>query len=267
VTSLAESAFDPPAFGPAGPAVALAGHELRQPLIVARRLLEAFLVQGERGAGDVALVHHARNELDGLSELMDVLLNWSAEGPCLVLERVDLMSVVRDAVTASGSQEEIQRVLIDGPGRLLVTGDGVHLRMAVANLIRNALAYSPPEEVVSVVVSRRDGCAWVSVSDAGPGIDPDERGLVFEAFRRGKAGRASRSGSGLGLFLVKHVVAGHGGRLEVESDPTGTTVRVAVAVGRGFRHAVSASHESGGPAERTRLMAAPDRLVGEACES
>jgi two-component system sensor histidine kinase MprB len=112
-----------------------------------------------------------------------------------------------------------------------VYGDGAGLSRAVLNLLDNAAKWSPPGGRVSVRLTRVDVLhAELVVSDLGPGIPPQERGLVFERFYRSTSARAM-SGSGLGLAIVKQVVLKHGGTLRIEDtvpggNPPGTAIHV-----------------------------------------
>jgi two-component system, OmpR family, sensor histidine kinase PrrB len=106
---------------------------------------------------------------------------------------------------------------------VVVTGWPDGLRIAVDNLLVNAVRHGTSERRRSIQVSVRHGdtVAQVVVDDAGPGIHLEEREAVFARFRRGR--NAPRSGSGLGLALVRQQAALHGGRAWVETSPLGGT--------------------------------------------
>jgi signal transduction histidine kinase len=122
--------------------------------------------------------------------------------------------VVREA-TDSCAAEDRSRVSIDGPDSLLLRADPVQLRAAIANLVKNALAYSGPRTVVSVRVAEHGGSASIRVKDEGPGVPPDEREIVFDPFARGRAASRVRGGKGLGLFIARRIVEAHGGTLRL----------------------------------------------------
>lgn len=94
------------------------------------------------------------------------------------------------------------------------------LRMVIGNLIQNALTYSSGHKEIELKVYNHNREAILEVADCGLGIAPEYHQAIFNKFFRIEAGETSASqGSGLGLFLVKHVVAAHGGRIAVQSAP------------------------------------------------
>jgi two-component system sensor histidine kinase KdpD len=107
-----------------------------------------------------------------------------------------------------------------------VSVDPVQIDQMLTNLLENAIRHSPPEGRVEVqVLAPAPGAddpdlVRVRVVDEGPGIAPEERERVFDAFYRG-AQRPERPGSGLGLAIAKAVVVGHGGRIWIEGAPGG----------------------------------------------
>ena len=90
----------------------------------------------------------------------------------------------------------------------------------LANLLANALKFTPERGRIEVVVAQRDGAARIEVADSGPGIPDDELPHVFERFWRGRAGDAV-GGRGVGLAVVDDIVRAHGGSVNVAKDPAG----------------------------------------------
>jgi signal transduction histidine kinase len=103
-----------------------------------------------------------------------------------------------------------------------VQADTGHLRSAVANVIRNALVYSPSESTVTVTVRSTDGRATLTVRDQGPGVPSAEQDSIFDPFIRGSAARLVRTGNGLGLFIARRVMEAHGGRIWLGSPRRGS---------------------------------------------
>jgi len=101
---------------------------------------------------------------------------------------------------------------------------------AVANLISNAIAYSPDSSAVSISRRRRDGVVEIAVTDRGIGIALADQERVFERFFRvDKARSRATGGTGLGLAIVKHVAANHNGSIRLWSRPgTGSTFTLSV---------------------------------------
>jgi signal transduction histidine kinase len=108
----------------------------------------------------------------------------------------------------------------------------VALRRSLQNLISNAMKYGGADGWIGVEASHiHDEGAHelqISVRDRGPGIEPTDLPHIFEPFYRGQAARAAQTpGSGLGLSLVRHAVAGHGGWVGVSSHPdNGTCITI-----------------------------------------
>lgn len=93
------------------------------------------------------------------------------------------------------------------------------LRVTIDNLLTNALHYSPADSPISLSArGLSDGAVEIAVADAGPGIAEDELAKVFNRYFRGRAFK-TRSGAGLGLYLVDHIARLHGGSVRVESAP------------------------------------------------
>jgi two-component system sensor histidine kinase SenX3 len=93
------------------------------------------------------------------------------------------------------------------------------MQQALINLIDNAIKHSPPGEAVVLSLNQQPTTLNLSVTDRGPGIPPEEHEKVFEEFyRRGSELRRETRGVGIGLSIVRHIVAAHGGRVWVESE-------------------------------------------------
>jgi two-component system sensor histidine kinase KdpD len=103
--------------------------------------------------------------------------------------------------------------------------DPVQLDQVVTNLLENATRFSPPGGEITISVSPWQRSMQVRVADQGPGIPPDERERVFDAFYRGDATNG-RGGSGLGLAIARAIVLAHGGRIWIEGSPSGGTAVV-----------------------------------------
>jgi len=112
-----------------------------------------------------------------------------------------------------------------------VRGDPLLLREALANLVHNAIAYSPPGGRITVRTGKRDARSFVEVEDDGPGIPPGERARVLERFYRvpGTPG----TGSGLGLAIVHEIAAGHGASLTLGEGAQGRGCRVGITFAHG----------------------------------
>jgi two-component system OmpR family sensor kinase len=111
---------------------------------------------------------------------------------------------------------------------LSVSGHADGLRTLLANLIDNAIRYSPGGGQVDVALRREGERAVITVRDTGPGIPPAERGRVFDRFYRREGSGAE--GSGLGLAIVKAIADRHGATIALEDGPGGKALVVRVTL-------------------------------------
>jgi len=99
--------------------------------------------------------------------------------------------------------------------------DSGALTQIVLNLLDNAVKYGPAGQTVTVSLARRDGMARIAVADQGAGVPEEERAHIWEPFVRVARRGNVIDGSGLGLAVVKDLVQGHGGDVDLESSPSG----------------------------------------------
>jgi two-component system sensor histidine kinase KdpD len=191
-------------------------HDLRSPL-TAITTATAALNSGVLEDGDRAeLLAGLESEAARLERLINDLLTLSrieagAESPNVDWCDVrDVVAIAAEHVRAIHGEHPIE---IDLPDDLpLVRADPVQLQRVFANLIENAVKFSPPDEPVQVSGGGQDNVV-VTVSDGGQGIPPSQRLKVFEPFFRNGDGAA---GSGLGLAICKGFVEANGGRIKVK---------------------------------------------------
>lgn len=152
-------------------------------------------------------------EIIQLSRLQDT--NVLAESEFVNVD--DIVSEACDRVRVEADARDVTIVTGGEPG-LQVYGDRGLLTTAVRNLLDNAVRYSRPHGRVSVATSKESGEVHIAVIDAGVGIPNEARERIFERFYRGDRARSRETGgSGLGLSIVKHVTADHGGRIKLWS--------------------------------------------------
>src|SRR5262249_24003619 len=119
-------------------------------------------------------------------------------------------------------------LLMDAGADVTVQMTSPAANLVVANVLDNALKFSPSGGEIRIRVAKEEGAAVVAVSDSGPGVLPDELPRLFERFYRGSPARDSDApGSGLGLAICRLLLEAQGGDISIGNAPgAGTTVRV-----------------------------------------
>lgn len=215
--------------------VANVSHELKTPVGAMALLAEALLASADdpetvRRFAEKVLVE-ANRLGDMVAELIELSRLQGAERLPNVTP-IDVDSVVSEAISrhkVAADNADIE-VRTDSPSGLQVLGDQTLLVTALANLVSNAIAYSPKGSLVSISRRRRGENVEIAVTDRGIGIALEDQERVFERFFRGdKARSRATGGSGLGLAIVKHVAANHNGSIGVWSKPgTGSTFTLSI---------------------------------------
>jgi signal transduction histidine kinase len=140
---------------------------------------------------------------------------------------VDLGLLVRRLMEGQREARATHEIVVEAPAGCVIQGDAERMERVVMNLFSNAVKYSPPHTRVTVRVEAREHFAVLSVSDEGPGIAPADLSMIFQPFGRGRSTDTLAEGTGMGLYVVKQIVAAHQGRIDVRSEPGhGTTFRV-----------------------------------------
>ncbi|BCO37845.1 two-component sensor histidine kinase [Mycobacterium heckeshornense] len=220
--------------------VANVSHELKTPVGAMAVLAEALLASADdpetvRRFAEKVLVE-ANRLGDMVGELIELSRLQGAER-LPDLSDVDVDTVVAEAISrhkVAADNADIE-VRTDEPSGLRVLGNQSLLVTALANLVSNAIAYSPRGSLVSISRRRRGDNVEIAVTDRGIGIPRKDQERVFERFFRGdKARSRATGGSGLGLAIVKHVAANHNGSIGLWSQPgTGSTFTLSIPAYRG----------------------------------
>jgi len=199
-------------------------HELRTPVTIIQGTLEAIL-DGiyDPSSETIAPIYEETLHLGSLiDDLRDLALAEAGELR-LAKERTDIVDLARQvAETAGGSLEESPYVHVEVEGEIPdVSLDPKRFRQVLANLLSNALIYTPADGEIRVDVRRVGDSVELSVSDTGPGISDDDLPHLFERFYRGDPARGRTGGSGLGLAIVRQWVEAHDGAIRAENRPEG----------------------------------------------
>ncbi len=205
-----------------------ASHELRTPLTVLSGEIELASSQAGSSPATREGLERAAVQVRTMRELVEalMLLRRASEGQASVhhaFEPVDLSDVVDSAkrevgVRYPGRQDDVvARADLD----VLVSGHAVLLVAGVRNLLDNAVKFTAAGTRVSVTVEQDDQWARICVEDGGIGIAASDYERIFDPFFRGNEARASSSGFGLGLPILRRVARVHGGDVTVERSPLG----------------------------------------------
>ncbi len=203
--------------------VANVSHELRTPIASVKALVESLL---EGGLDDPAVARdflaRAASEVDKLTSMVDELLDLSrleSGQHGMVMEPTDLGGAVREAVRRLEPQSARKGLTLTvniAPGPLTVMADKRRLTEVVANLVDNAVKFTPQGGRIQVSVRPGDDRVEVTVADTGMGIASEDLPYIFQRFYKVDKSRAGE-GVGLGLAITRHIVQTLGGTVRVES--------------------------------------------------
>ena len=202
-------------------------HEMKSPLSVIRgaaELMEEEMPVEQR----LRFIRNIRSETERIQTLIDRLLLLSAlerRKGLQDVEPIDIPALVNDVVDGMAPQVEarhleISRALDSAPP---VKGERFLLRQAIANLVQNAIDFTPADGRIHVAVSVDDGAVQLTIHNSGPGIPDFAIQRIFERFYSLARTDTGRKSSGIGLTLVKEVADLHSGSIGITNDTDGVT--------------------------------------------
>lgn len=197
-------------------------HDLRSPLTRMRVTAESFLVSKKADAAARQTAEQIIVEIDRLLTMVNTILEIRAMDTGLVkasLVSIDVADVVRRACELFGivAEEKNITVHLHNSEPAVIRGDLFRLERVFANLMDNAIKYTPFGGRIDVAVHNQQQAVQVSIADKGAGIDPKALKRIFERFYRADASRHT-PGLGLGLSLAESIVKAHGGSITVQSE-------------------------------------------------
>ena len=205
--------------------IADAAHQLRTPLTalqIQAKLIERAVSEQDR----VAAVADLKGGLVRASHVVQQLLTLAREEPGggnpQSLARVDLVTLAGMAAadyTLLAESRDIDLGLVKSAANAPIIGDPEALRTMIANLIENAIRYTPGPGRVDIAVDIKDSRPVLTVSDSGPGVPPEEREKVFDRFYRRT--ELAEPGTGLGLAIVRAIAERHGAAVRLGDSPLG----------------------------------------------
>jgi two-component system, OmpR family, sensor kinase len=234
-------------------------HELRNPITIIRGNLALLRRPGVHESSRNEAVVEAEEEAERMGRLVgDLLLLARADAgdlPNFQRERVDLGELVSEVVEQARPQAGTRTLNVNCDPRCVVLGDRDRLKQLVANLVENAIRYTPAAGKVEVSVRGAPGLqqrgaavrsrnardagtstpmAQLEITDSGIGISPTDLPHVFERFYRAEKARSrAHGGSGLGLSIAEYIAQAHGGTIQATSQGTNRgstfTVRLPLA--------------------------------------
>jgi heavy metal sensor kinase len=218
--------------------IADASHEMKTPLTILKGDVEVTLNRARTAETYRHTLENVNQTTDQLIALVQELLFLARsddQQSVLTLETFNLAELLT-SLSAGLMPKAVEKQIelhLDVTDILLIEADRSKISRVFINLIENAIKYSNEGDSVTVQAGVKDGQAWVSVADTGPGIAPEHLPHLFERFYRVDRARARissnghTSGAGLGLSIVQWLVQVHNGRVEVTSEVgTGTTFTV-----------------------------------------
>ena len=225
--------------------LSIVSHELKTPLTPLKALAQLLRLRLRRHRQDGRALdldsldtnlRTIERQVDRMTGLVNDLLEVSRAGQGrfeLQPQDFDLVPVVQEVVQRQreiGAEDRRHTFDVTVPESLVITGDSVRIEQAVANLVGNAVKYSPSGGPVRVALEPRDDRVTVTVSDEGIGIAAEELPTLVRPFARGSRRARTFSGMGIGLYLARLVAEGHGGSLVLTSpgEDKGTTVTLAL---------------------------------------
>jgi two-component system phosphate regulon sensor histidine kinase PhoR len=206
--------------------VAAASHELRTPLTSIRGFVATLLQAGEGGFDwetQAEFLEIVDTEAERLGQLLDDLLNTARIESGMAIQfnftALDLNLLIERVVKLQSSYVRGHTIEVQSENLPTVMADEGKILQVLNNLLSNAIKYSPNGGVITIRGVEEDGGVRISVQDQGLGIPPDALPKMFQRFYRVEGSHmVGIKGTGLGLYLIKHLIEGHGGRIWVESE-------------------------------------------------
>jgi signal transduction histidine kinase len=209
-------------------------HDLRTPITRARTRLEDASLYAQGPEELRSAIERATQDLDGIVGVFEALLRIAeieAGSRRAAFAGVDLSPMLRDIDELYSAVAEERGLVLETSidNGLLVRGDRELVQQAVANLLDNALKFSPAGAPISFTAKQLEMAVEICVADRGPGIAPEDRARATERFFRAESARTT-AGSGLGLALVAAVAQLHNGTLTLSDNYPGLRATVTIPV-------------------------------------
>ncbi len=211
-------------------------HEFKTPLTSIKAATTALLAMPEAfPRNSLEIIKIADEETDRLKELVDETVEMSRlemDRVMIDLEPTSISELIEEVVHAMRASFEDRPLQFDCPRQApLLTVDQRLIKIAIRQLLDNALKYSPTGSSILVRVLPLEHATGIEVINSGEGISEEEQPRLFERFYRGRSDRQLIPGLGLGLSIVKRIASLHQGELAVASRPGETTFTIRLPMG------------------------------------
>jgi two-component system phosphate regulon sensor histidine kinase PhoR len=220
--------------------VRLVSHELKSPVAAIAGYLNLIVdgLTARQPEKEKDIIVRSRDKANSLLDLINDLLDLSRadrEQRAKTMSPLDIVPILQEAVQFYQNEALKKRIALElSCANTLppVLGEGEELSRVFANLISNAIKYTPEDGRVRVLAETREAQIVISIADTGMGISSEEQKKVFDEFFRGRDAVAGKiAGTGLGLAIAKKIVEAHRGYLELESQlHKGSTFRVILPI-------------------------------------
>lgn len=197
--------------------LAMVTHDLRSPLAAIRMHSQLMRRREQFSSASVDAIIGQTDRMAGLINALADVVRTDSGRLSLSRRELDLVELVEQAVSQEQAFDPDRPIEVRAAGPVIGVWDADRLIQVLANLIGNAIKYSPAGSRVIVSVTESDGEAIVTVSDFGTGIATEHQGKLFERFYR--ADVTGAGGLGLGLYIARMLTEAHGGEIGVESNP------------------------------------------------
>jgi two-component system sensor histidine kinase SenX3 len=203
--------------------VANVSHELKTPVGAIKLLSDAVIDAADDPEAVQRFARRMHTESERLARLVQQIIELSrlqGDDPLDAPVAVEADKIIARAIDENTTDASVRSIDVvqNGTNGLVLLGNREQVAVAVSNLVANAVAYSPEGSSVVVSATAREQAVDISVTDRGIGIPAKELDRIFERFYRVDPARhRSTGGTGLGLSVVKHVAASHGGEVKVWS--------------------------------------------------
>jgi signal transduction histidine kinase len=207
-------------------------HDLRTPLnaIILTASSEVRHAEGPRRCAAARVLRCAERMQRMIADLLDFARVHLSTGIPVRPERFSLVALTVEIIEEIQESRPGARVCLDCREDVIGEWDRDRLGQVLSNLLANAVRHGCLDAAVDVRLTKRDDLAWIEVVNQGEPIPEADLPRLFEPFARGQASRSKPESIGLGLFIVREIVAAHGGRVMASNAPEAGKVTFAVAL-------------------------------------